>query len=170
MPGGKNQRLRGGKAAMESKTSIASIMKDIEILGSSRMTWKEKKELENRKVVALGGKPPKKHRLPLSVAKVPMKRQKAREQRMLQENAILSRFGAKFSSSSNLDRPEEKHKPEQRALKSTQGFFKNGVLDVKHLMRPDPVSGSSQEVVRTHHGKGKKKGGKKNKGRKGSKN
>lgn len=77
------------------------------------MTWKQKKDLENKKVVSLGGKvcsftplllqhilssqvpcmnfvslvkqPPKKQRLPLSVARVSMKNQKDREEKLLQE-------------------------------------------------------------------------------------
>ena len=81
--------------------------------GSSHMTWKQKKDLENKKVVSLGGKvcsfmplllqhilssqvpcmnfvflvkqPPKKQRLPLSVARVSMKNQKDREEKLLQE-------------------------------------------------------------------------------------
>ena len=68
---------------------MKSIVKDIEFLGSSHMTWKERKELEKRKVVPLGGKPLKKQILPLSLAGVTMKKQKEREQKMLQESLIL---------------------------------------------------------------------------------
>ncbi|XP_019185551.1 PREDICTED: uncharacterized protein LOC109180361 isoform X2 [Ipomoea nil] len=70
------------------------------ILRSAHMTWKERKDLENKKVVSLGGKPPKKQRLPLSVARVMMKKQKEREQKELEESLILRRFGVNYGSSS----------------------------------------------------------------------
>ncbi|XP_019185463.1 PREDICTED: uncharacterized protein LOC109180361 isoform X1 [Ipomoea nil] len=70
------------------------------LTGSAHMTWKERKDLENKKVVSLGGKPPKKQRLPLSVARVMMKKQKEREQKELEESLILRRFGVNYGSSS----------------------------------------------------------------------
>ncbi|CAK9160451.1 unnamed protein product [Ilex paraguariensis] len=132
------------------------------ISGSSHLTWKERKELENRKVVSLGGKAPKNPRLPLSVARVMMKKQKEREQKMLQESSILERFRGKLGSR----KPIEKRKPEDRVLKSTEGNFRNGVLDVKHLLRP---AGPRESDNCSHGGnKGKKKkGGKKKGGKKG---
>ncbi|KAL0406485.1 UNVERIFIED_CONTAM: Tryptophan--tRNA ligase, cytoplasmic [Sesamum latifolium] len=92
----KKKEAKGGSSAPdvtpeEQKMDIKSILKDIEFLGSSHMTWKEKKDLENRKVVSLGGKPPKKQRLPLSVARVTMKKQKEREEKLLQE--VVGIFG-----------------------------------------------------------------------------
>ena len=68
---------------------MKSVVKDIEFLGSSHMTWKERKELENRKVVPLGGKPLKKQILPLSLARVTMKKHKKREQKILQESLMI---------------------------------------------------------------------------------
>ncbi|KAK4356197.1 hypothetical protein RND71_025168 [Anisodus tanguticus] len=60
--------------------------------GSAHMTWREKKELENEKVVSLGGKPQKKQRLPLSVARVMMKKQKEMEEKMQEElKSIIDR-------------------------------------------------------------------------------
>ncbi|KAL8462609.1 hypothetical protein ACS0TY_033590 [Phlomoides rotata] len=152
------------------KIDIRSILKDIEFLGSSHMTWKQKKDLENRKVVSLGGKPPKKQRLPLSVARVAMKKQKEREEKLLQERAILCRFGA-FSSSSGAKRVVERRRPEDRVLKSTEGNFKNGVLDVKHMLQPSApqasndkgrqASGKGKKKKGGHKGQGKRKGGSK---------
>ncbi|XP_022752431.1 uncharacterized protein LOC111301202 isoform X2 [Durio zibethinus] len=43
-------------AANDHRFNIRNIMKDIEFLGSSYMTWKERKEMENRKVVSMGGR------------------------------------------------------------------------------------------------------------------
>ncbi|XP_042035184.1 uncharacterized protein LOC121781519 [Salvia splendens] len=69
--------------------------------------------------VFLVKQPPKKQRLPLSVARVSMKNQKDREEQLLQERAILGRFGA-YSSSSSMKVPERKP-VEDRILKSMQG-------------------------------------------------
>ncbi|KAL6973437.1 hypothetical protein U1Q18_027621 [Sarracenia purpurea var. burkii] len=143
---------------------IKSIMKDIEFLGSSHMTWKERKDLENRKVLALGGKPPKKHRLPLSVARVTMKKQKEREQKILQESSLLGQFGAKLGN--DAKKVAEKRKMEDRVLKSTVGNFRNGVLDVKHLLQPTATRESHNSTFAVNKGKKKKTGGKKNQGKK----
>ncbi|KAB1227488.1 hypothetical protein CJ030_MR1G010276 [Morella rubra] len=129
----------------------------------SNMTWKERKEVENRKVVDLGGKPPKKQRLPLSVARPMMKKQKEREQKMLEERLILGKFGGKHGG--NAKRSVGRRKPEERVLKASEGHFRNGVLDVKHLLRPTPStvndSGSHRVTKGKTKGGGKKNGGKK---------
>ncbi|XP_057786192.1 uncharacterized protein LOC131003662 [Salvia miltiorrhiza] len=138
----------------EPRMDIKSILKDIEFLGSSHMTWKQKKDLENKKVVSLGGKPPKKQRLPLSVARVAMKNQKGREGKMLQERAILGRFGAYSSSSSK--KVAERRPAEDRILKSIQGNFRKGVLNVGHLLQPSAPE-ASNDKGRHPTGKGKKK-------------
>nr|XP_043622569.1 uncharacterized protein LOC122594162 [Erigeron canadensis] len=164
-----------------TKMELKSIMKDIQYMGSSHMTWKDKKDMENRKVLSFGGKPPKKQRLPLSVARVPMKRQKEREQKMLQENIILGHVGGKRGNRSK--RASDTRRREDRVLMSNAGHFRNGVLDVKDLLKSSSSSrggsgsrsygfggdssfggGSSDRAS----GKGgKKKGGKRKKGGKG---
>jgi hypothetical protein len=48
-------------------------------------SFKERKKIENHRVVELGGKAVKKHRTPLSVAKPALKNQKKREQRKMEE-------------------------------------------------------------------------------------
>ncbi|XP_011011635.1 PREDICTED: uncharacterized protein LOC105116125 [Populus euphratica] len=187
----KNQTAGSGSGSgsgdMDDKDQewdIKKIMKDIEFFSASHMTWKERKELENHKVLSLGGKPPKKQRLPLSVARVQMKKQKEREQKMLemreQENMVLGRFGG----GSGARRTVEKRKLEDRVLRSTEGHFKNGILDVKHLLsrassRDDGSSSHMFNKGKKHSGKrrddgssshmvskGKKHSGKKNKGKK----
>ncbi|EEF43818.1 uncharacterized protein LOC8277979 [Ricinus communis] len=160
---------------MDSKVpdwDFKQIMKDIQLFDASHRTWKEKKEFENRKVVSLGGKPPKKQRLPLSVARVQMKNQQEREEKILQENMILGRFGGKHSGGAK--RSVDKRKTEYRGLKSSEGYFRNGVLDVKHMLHAGPSrenDSSSQMVVKgktkmkkkgtgkKHRGGGKKKSG-----------
>ncbi|KAG5575193.1 hypothetical protein H5410_055327 [Solanum commersonii] len=149
----------------EQRMDFKSIMKEAEFLGSAHMTWKEKKELENRKVVALGGKPQKKQRLPLSVARVMMKKQKEREEKMQEENLVLGRFGGASSSRKAAGR----RRPEDRVLKSTEGNFRNGVLDVKQLLKPSAPKASFDDGKKSFSsgkGKKKKKGSKKNKGKK----
>ncbi|KAG6389080.1 hypothetical protein SASPL_150539 [Salvia splendens] len=132
--GTKRESSSSNLDSQETRMDIKSILKDIEFLGSSHMTWKQKKDLENKKVVSLGGKPLKKQRLPLSVARVSMKNQKDREEKLLQERAILGRFGA-YSSSSSKKVPERKP-AEDRILKSMQGDFRKGVLNIGHLLKP----------------------------------
>ncbi|CAM8939367.1 unnamed protein product [Rhodiola kirilowii] len=171
----------GSDADADMSLDIRSIMKDVERLGSAHMTWKERKALENQKVVSLGGKPPKKQRLPLSVAKVPMKKQKERERKMLEENQLFGKFEgiARLQGVKKVDK--RKHDGD-RGLKPTEGIFRNGVLDVKHLLNSGKSSGDgipgrlninvggSQDGggVKKGGGGGKKKGGKK-KGKGGKK-
>ncbi|MFS7982075.1 hypothetical protein Hanom_Chr10g00958461 [Helianthus anomalus] len=162
-----------------TRMELKSISKDIEYMGPSHMTWKQKKALENKKVVSLGGKPPKKQRLPLSVARVEMKNQKERDQKMLQENILLGQVGGKRGNRSK--RASVSRKPEDRTLMSTAGRFRNGVLDVKDLLKSNASAsdrggsrsygfggGSSSDGFGGGYGLGKggKKGGKENHGKK----
>uniref|UniRef100_A0A2N9FXK1 Uncharacterized protein n=1 Tax=Fagus sylvatica TaxID=28930 RepID=A0A2N9FXK1_FAGSY len=161
---------RGQTDTKDEEMDFKSILKDIELFSSSHMTWKERKEVENRKVVALGGKPPKKQRLPLSVARPMMKKQKEREQKMLEERLILGRFGGKSGGSAK--RSMGRRKPEDRVLKTSEGHFRNGVLDVKHLLHSAPSRESAAPPSREsdfgmHFGTTGKKKGKKSQGKKG---
>ncbi|OMO77949.1 hypothetical protein COLO4_24934 [Corchorus olitorius] len=155
------QQMDGG---VDDRLNVRNIMKDIEFLGSSHMTWKERKQLENKKVVSLGGKPPKKQRLPLSVARAVMKNQKKREEKMLKENMILGQFRGKLGGGAK--RSEEKRRPEDRVLRSSEGNFKNGVLNVKHFFQKSPAQDNDSGGQAIHKGKKKKGGGKKNRGKK----
>ncbi|XP_057955588.1 uncharacterized protein LOC131149286 [Malania oleifera] len=160
----KESSSRSNMDLKDQEMDMKRIMKDIEYLGASNMTWKERKELENKKVVSLGGKPPKKHRLPLSVARVAMKKQKEREQKLLQESLVLRRFGGKFGGGSKGE--AEKRKPEGRVLKSSEGYFRSGVLDVKHLLQPSSSTHVDSHISEAKKGQRKKGKGKKNKGKK----
>ncbi|XP_024989563.1 uncharacterized protein LOC112524129 [Cynara cardunculus var. scolymus] len=182
--GNKEEAMTTYMDMKSQRMELKSILKDIEYMGPSHMTWKEKKALENRKVVSLGGKPPKNQRLPLSVARVPMKKQKERDQKILQENMILGQVGGKRGNRSR--RASDSRKPEDRVLLSTAGHFKNGILNVKDLLKPG-ASSRDRSFSSSHgfgndsssHGLGggsssrgsgkggKKKGGKKKQGKKG---
>lgn len=74
-------------------------------------------------------------------------------------------YGQHGGMASNVSkRIPEKRKPEEMVLKSTVGHFRNGVLDVKHMLKSGPSRDdpSDSRVGR----KGKKGGGKKKKGKK----
>ncbi|XP_038900590.1 uncharacterized protein LOC120087770 isoform X2 [Benincasa hispida] len=114
--------------------------------------------------------PQKKQRLPLSVARPIMKKQKEREQKMVQEHSNVRQFGG-MAGSSNSRRSLGRRKPEEQVLKSSEGFFKHGVLDVKHLLSPassrnNGPARNSDPFRNTDFGnemgvKGRRKGGKK---------
>ncbi|RZC28186.1 hypothetical protein D0Y65_000275 [Glycine soja] len=166
----KNRKQAGGHGTpreetdmQEQEMDIRKIMKDVENFSYSHMSWKERKKIENRNVVSLGGKPQKNQRLPLSVARPMMKKQKEREQKMLQERLILGQFGGKLGGSSK--RSAGKHKPENRGLKSSEGHFRNGILNVKHLLNSAPSRDRETGTNMSNAWKGK--GGKKKNSNKG---
>ncbi|XP_010276340.1 PREDICTED: uncharacterized protein LOC104611112 [Nelumbo nucifera] len=171
----KKSTFKGGSSSSiatdsaDQRPDFRQIMKDVEYLVTSDMTWKERKQMENRRVAEqLGGKPQKKHRIPLSVARLTMKKQKEREQKMLQEGMVLGRFGHNHV---NANKAAEKRKTEDRVLKSSEGYFRNGVLDVKHLLRPATSRDRDNQTDVFTEGKkrkqsGKNKGGKKQRGKK----
>lgn len=86
------------------------------------------------------------------------------------QRAILGRFGGKFAGTK---RPTEKQRPEDRVLKSTEGRFRNGILDVKHLLHPTSSRDTSSHMPRAgkggNKGKGKNNRGKKKGGKGGNK-
>ncbi|XP_008664046.1 uncharacterized protein, partial [Zea mays] len=120
-------------------------------------TFKGRKQIENRRVVELGGKSVKKHRTPLSVAKPALKNQKKREQKKMEEEKLLGIFRKR-----DKDTKPHKTRPEDRVLRATEGHFRNGILNVKHLLAPPKPSGKdmSEPKMRKdkHKGKGKQKG------------
>ncbi|XP_048636710.1 uncharacterized protein LOC106451272 isoform X2 [Brassica napus] len=142
------------EAVDDPDLSFSKIMKDVQLFASSlHMTWKDKKALENQKVTGLGGKPQRKQRLPLSVARVQMKKQKEREEKTFEQNVIFGQFGG---TSRKKPAADKKRKPEERVLKSTFGNFRGGVLDVKDLLRS---GGSSRTNDRDNKNKSKGMGG-----------
>lgn len=70
----------------------------------------------------------------------------------------------RFSSNHGRDaKKADRRRPADGVLKSTEGHFRNGVLDVKHLLRPSaPRVDDSRHVADK---KKKKKGGKKKHGK-----
>ena len=76
---------------------------------------------------------------------------------------ILGQFGGKHGGSSK--KSVGKHKPEDRGLKSSEGRFRNGILDVRHLLNSAPSR--DHESGTNMSSKGKKKGGQAKQGKKG---
>ncbi|KAI5656699.1 hypothetical protein M9H77_25492 [Catharanthus roseus] len=110
--------------------------------------------------------PPKKQRLPLSVARVVMKKQKDREEKMKEESIILGRFGGNQRRDSGKA-VERSNRHEMNVLKSSEGHFRNGVLNVKHLLQPSSASKVGDDNKHAvNKGKKKKKNGKKSRGKK----
>jgi len=140
----------------EPDIDIEKLLKDVELFGAS--SFKERKKIENRKVVELGGKAIKKHRTPLSVAKPALKNQKKRELKKIEEEKLLGIFRKRDKNSK-----VQKTRPEDRVLRATEGHFKNGILDVKHLLSAPKPSGRDAPEPKMrkgkHKGKGKQKGG-----------
>ncbi|KAM0017985.1 hypothetical protein Hdeb2414_s0027g00694131 [Helianthus debilis subsp. tardiflorus] len=149
-----------------TRMELKSISKDIEYMGPSHMTWKQKKALEKNKVVSLGGK--------------------AAFKRSTSSNEKSERKGSKDVTrgkrGNRSKRTSVSHKPEDRTLMSSAGRFRNGVLDVNDLVKSN-VSASDRGGSRSYGfggcgssshgfgggyglGKGDKKGGKKNHGKK----
>ncbi|CAF2096023.1 unnamed protein product [Brassica napus] len=141
------------EAVDDPDLSFSKIMKDVQLFASSHMTWKDKKALENQKVTGLGGKPQRKQRLPLSVARVQMKKQKEREEKTFEQNVIFGQFGG---TSRKKPAADKKRKPEERVLKSTFGNFRGGVLDVKDLLRSGGSSSRTNDRD-NNYGKNKNK-------------
>uniref|UniRef100_A0A803NSA8 Uncharacterized protein n=1 Tax=Cannabis sativa TaxID=3483 RepID=A0A803NSA8_CANSA len=77
---------------------------------------------------------------------------------MLQERLILGRFGGKRSD-------VKRRRPEDRVLKSSQGVFRKGVLDVKHLLSHNPSRATEPSTQMFN--KGRKTGNGNNKGKSG---
>lgn len=142
----------------EPDIDIEKLLKNVELFGAS--TWKDRKQIQNRKVVELGGKAIKKQRTPLSVAKPAMKNQQKREQKKIEEERLLGIFRKRDKKDKF-----QKTRPEDRVLRATEGRFKNGILDVKHLMGGPKPSSSTRDAPEWEARKGKKGGKGKGKGK-----
>ncbi|MQL89657.1 hypothetical protein Taro_022243 [Colocasia esculenta] len=146
--------------------------------GSSYMSWKERKELENRKVVALGGKVSKiRLNIPSEHLKLINRRNYRRcylvdltlvtiDHSLFLETLICcfqDMYLGRFQKKQPNERSEKQKNSEAGVLMASEGFFKKGVLDVKHLLKPSrPKSDDHMSIAnRKKKGKGKKRGGKK---------
>eukprot|EP00249_Psilotum_nudum_P006283 c19609_g1_i1 orf=102-761(+) len=104
------------------------IYKEVELLGTSQMSWKEKKALEEKKMVALGAKPEKGHKTPFIMGlNIKRKREKL-EQQKLQQDIFAGLYPCKRGK-----KICDKRTSEDRGIKASEGIFKGGVLYVKPL-------------------------------------
>lgn len=69
---------------------------------------------------------------------------------------ILGRFGGEFNGGSK--KSGERRRAEDRVLKPSEGYFRNGILDVKHLLRSTPYGGKGDVGSTSVVGKWKEKG------------
>ncbi|KAI3889239.1 hypothetical protein MKW92_046163 [Papaver armeniacum] len=111
----------------------------------------------------------KKQRVRLSLARVTMKKQKERQR----ENATRGRLKISiacleffFLLHSIFTIYPGKRKAEDSVLRSTDGYFKNGVLNVKHLLHNNSSRTLNFGTGTSDKGKKKQGGGKKKGGRK----
>lgn len=82
---------------------------------------------------------------------------------------VIEKSGEITKSGGGSKRSVGKHRPENSVLKASEGYFKNGILDVKHLLRSTPSKendAGAPVINKWKKGSGKKKG-KKGGGRKG---
>ncbi|KAH6557579.1 hypothetical protein KP509_1Z106300 [Ceratopteris richardii] len=122
------------------------------------MSWKKRKEIEVQKRVALGAKPEKGHRMPISMGlSIKRKRERLEEQK-LQEDFALGRITKKWKKDT------EKQTASDRGLKTSEGLFRGGVLYVKPLpqkreekFQPSRGHGKSSKKHKKSKQKGKRK-------------
>lgn len=145
-------------ACNEEKEMFDKIFKEVEELGVSQLPWKKRKAMENQKVLALGGKPSKNIKTPISVGKhIRKKQERMKEEATKNEDILLGR-PAKRAKKTEFIR-----KREDRGLMASEGYFKYGILHVKPLEKK--VEERDERVYRM--GKTKKAGkSKKHKGKK----
>ncbi|CAN6478760.1 unnamed protein product [Victoria cruziana] len=135
--------------------SFRKLLKAVELLGSSQMGWKERKKIEDQNVVSLGGKPKKNCKMPITLGRNIINKRQKKEEQLFQEG-LVDRMPRKYMTNKG-----HKNRPEGQVLKISQGNFRNGMLDVKHILRKDEAA-SGVEDHNHVAGKGKKRG-KKNK-------
>ncbi|XP_031486199.1 uncharacterized protein LOC116254770 isoform X2 [Nymphaea colorata] len=131
----------------EEKKSFGKLLKAVELLGSSQLSWKERKKMEDQSVASLGGKPKKNCKMPVILGRNIMKKRQEKEQKLFEEG-LIDQIPRKYTSKSQKTRRED------QVLKISQGNFRNGMLDVKHILRKDEAA---SRVEDHNHGGGKDK-------------
>uniref|UniRef100_A0A0D6QWM7 Uncharacterized protein n=1 Tax=Araucaria cunninghamii TaxID=56994 RepID=A0A0D6QWM7_ARACU len=121
-----SHRLPKQVHADEEKDIFNKIFKEVEELGVAQMPWKERKAVEKEKVLALGGKPSKNYRLPISEGKLIKKKRERVEQEKIKNEEIFLGQAAKHTKKGDKIR-----RPEDRGLMASEGIFKHGILHVK---------------------------------------
>lgn len=120
------RRLTEQVCPHEEKEVFDRIFKEVEELGVSQMPWKERKKMENQKVLALGGKPLKKFKTPISLGKMIRKKQERMKEEAIKNEEILLGKPVKRAKKTEYIR-----KKEDQGLMASEGYFKQGILHVK---------------------------------------
>lgn len=135
------------------------IYKEVEQLGTSQMSWKQRKAMEEKKMFLLGAKPEKGHKMPIAMGMNIKRKREKLEEKKLQEDIALGLRSAKREK-----RMAERLSTTDRGLKVSDGIFKGGVLYVKPMKQaknevPDKLpDGGRWKGNRKSGKKGKKKG------------
>lgn len=134
------------------KKEFDKIFKEVEQLGTSQMSWKKRKGIEMQKMIELGAKPEKGHRMPIDMGRNIKRKRERLEEQKLQEELALGRLSGKREKKSI-----EKPSASSRGLKASEGVFKGGVLYVKPLAtKNEEVLSSSKKSKGKSVRKGKK--------------
>ncbi|BBM97716.1 hypothetical protein MPTK1_1g07820 [Marchantia polymorpha subsp. ruderalis] len=160
------RRIKGdlGTNDEDERREFKKILKEVEELGTSQLEWKERKALEQKKLLTLGAKPKKSWKMPISMGlSVKRKREQAESDKVEELLAGLR------PNKSRRKPPPPRDSTEDKGLQASEGKFRGGVLYVKPLVKA-PVEtkrrGGDRSLDRVFSdGKGRKGGGKKGKGK-----
>ncbi|KAJ7527910.1 hypothetical protein O6H91_16G075900 [Diphasiastrum complanatum] len=111
------------------REEFREILKEVEQLGTSQLSWKARKEWEAKKLLALGAKAPKSHKMPIEMGRnIKRKRELMEEQKRLQDGVAGLATATSSSKKKFASRNVENH-----GLRASEGIFKGGILHVKPL-------------------------------------
>ncbi|CAM6048451.1 unnamed protein product [Sphagnum compactum] len=106
-----------------------NILKEVEQLGNSTLSWKDHKKQEQEKLVALGAKPVKSFKMPINMGlNIKRKREKLEEENRSQGYEVGSAPAKRLNGEKKLTFWK---RTEQRGLQASEGTFKGGILYVK---------------------------------------
>ncbi|CAM6127923.1 unnamed protein product [Calypogeia fissa] len=152
------------------KQEFRQILEEVQKLGTSQLSWKERKELELKKIVALGAKPAKSFKMPISMGlTIKRKREKLEAEKVEQD--ILSGFLPAKRKKKTAPRDSS----DDKGLRLSEGKFKGGVLYVQKPEAKAAVGekrGRDRALDRVFNEGGSKRAGgksKRGKGKKGGK-
>eukprot|EP00252_Welwitschia_mirabilis_P021674 TRINITY_DN561_c0_g1_i10.p1 TRINITY_DN561_c0_g1~~TRINITY_DN561_c0_g1_i10.p1 ORF type:complete len:197 (+),score=47.60 TRINITY_DN561_c0_g1_i10:103-693(+) len=111
--------------------NFGKVIKEVNTLGIKQMSWKERKAIENQKMVALGAKPSKNPRMPIALGRAIKKKREREHQAMMNEEIILGR-------PKQQTKKTDKHIRKDRGLLASEGIFRDGILHVKPLKHKMP--------------------------------
>lgn len=151
------------------KQEFRQILEEVQKLGASQLSWKERKELESEKLAALGAKPAKSFKMPMAMG-LAIKRKREKLEAEKAEQDIL----AGFLPAKRKKKIPFRERKEDKGLRLSEGKFMGGVLYVQkpeaNVVRGEK-HGRDRALDQVFNDGGPKRGGKskKGKGKKGGK-